>query len=74
MLFGMRVTFDLVMYGGYLTFAVLVFQTLVGKRVIRFKGRTHQKVHRWLAYMLLTLAAVHGFLALVIANQWRIGG
>ncbi len=74
MLFGMRVTLQHLISTGLLALAVLALQMLVGKRVIRFKGRTHQKVHRRLAYALTALAVAHGFLALVVAYQWTIGG
>ncbi|HET6498699.1 MAG TPA: hypothetical protein VFH17_06595 [Coriobacteriia bacterium] len=58
---------------GIVAFAGLVFQILVGKRTIRFKGRTHMKVHRRTGYVITVIAGVHGFLALVRVNQWVIG-
>ena len=51
---------------GIVTFVLLVFQVLVGMRVITFKGRTHMKVHMWGAFALLALSAVHGVYALVV--------
>ena len=51
---------------GLVTFVLIAFQVLVGQRVIRFKGRTHMKVHRWGAYVLLALGAAHGILAVAI--------
>ena len=51
---------------GLVTFALVVFQVLVGLRVIRFKGRTHMKVHTWGAYALLGLGAVHGAAAFMM--------
>jgi hypothetical protein len=74
MIFGYVVTPWLLVVLGVLAFGGLVFQILLGKRVIRFKGRTHMKVHRWLAYAITAFAAVHGLLALVRLNFWVIGG
>jgi hypothetical protein len=74
MIFGYVVTPSLLVVLGVLAFAGLVFQILLGKRIIRFKGRTHMKVHRRLAYAITGVAAVHGFLALVRLNFWVIGG
>ena len=48
---------------GLVAFLLLGFQILVGLRVITFKGRTHLKVHKWGAFTLLALAAVHGVVA-----------
>lgn len=73
MVFGYLITVELVVGIGIVTLVVLVFQALQGKRIIRFKGATHQKVHRWSAALLLTLAALHGLLALVRLNSWQIG-
>ena len=50
--------------GGILMFLLLVFQVLVGKRIIHFKGKLHTRIHTWAAYALLVLALFHGTLAL----------
>jgi len=47
--------------GGSTLALLLLFQILTGKRVIKFKGRTHMKVHRWTGYTLGALAVVHAF-------------
>jgi len=73
MIFGYVPSVTLLTVLGILAFAGLVFQVLLGKRVIRFKGRTHMKVHRWVAYAITAVAAFHGFLALIRANFWVIG-
>ncbi len=73
MVFGYVITSNLVVVVGIFTFLLLVFQVLEGKRVIRFKGRTHMKVHRGSGYLLVGIAAFHGFLALVRINAWAIG-
>lgn len=71
MLFGQTVTAQMLVPGGVLLLAMLAFQVLVGKRVIHFKGRTHMKVHRWSAYLMLVVAAGHGVLGLVLASGWQ---
>ncbi|MBE0417240.1 MAG: hypothetical protein IBX63_05705 [Coriobacteriia bacterium] len=73
MIFGYVPSSALLVALGLLALGGLVFQILVGKRVIRFKGRTHMKVHRWVAYAVTAIAALHGFLALVRVNVWVIG-
>ncbi len=50
---------------GILTLTTLVFQMLVGFRKIKFKGRTHLKVHKTVAWVMLGLALIHGFAAAV---------
>jgi len=74
MIFGFVVTPTPLVVLGVLALAGLVFQILLGKRVIRFKGRTHMMVHRRVAYAITGIAAIHGFLALVRLNFWVIGG
>jgi hypothetical protein len=49
---------------GVFLFLGLVFEVLLGLRKIKFKGALHQKVHRWTAYTLLVLAALHGIYAM----------
>jgi len=51
---------------------IVVFQMLVGLRVIHFKGRTHMKVHKWGAWALVAFATVHGSLALVYLLGWNV--
>jgi len=54
----------LVVVGGITMFVLLVFQTLLGLRVIKFKGALHAKVHRYAAFVLIALALAHGTYAL----------
>jgi hypothetical protein len=51
--------------GGIFLLLVIAAQMLVGYRKIRFKGRTHLKVHKGVAWALAVAALVHGLLALV---------
>jgi len=48
--------------GGIGLFVLVLFQILVGKRKIKFKGATHMKVHRIGGYLLLAGAIGHGVL------------
>lgn len=56
--------------GGALLLLLAVFQVLLGKRVIRFKGKLHMQVHRWTAYSMIALAVVHGLYATHIFLAW----
>lgn len=64
MLLGIRITSGLLIAGGVTVFTLIVFQILVGKRKIKFKGPLHMKVHRWIAWAMLTVAALHAIGAL----------
>ena len=71
-IFGQTITLDTVIPVGVVLFVLLIFQVLVGKRIIHFKGRTHLRVHRWTAFVLVFLATVHGLLGLVATYGWNI--
>lgn len=64
MLFGMEIPAYVLVVGGANLLLLLVLQVLVGKRKIKFKGATHMKVHRWLAYATVAFAVVHGIAGL----------
>lgn len=66
MLLGIRMTSGLVIAGGVTIFLLIVFQILVGKRKIKFKGPLHMKVHRWSAYAMVVVAALHAIAALAL--------
>lgn len=53
-----------VIVAGITLWLTIVFQTLVGLRVVRFKGALHFKIHRWIAYGLIAAGLIHGFFAL----------
>ncbi len=72
MILGYTLQWINITFGGLVVFALLAFQMLVGMRKIKFKGRTHMKVHRYGAWVLVVLAAGHGFLALTLLNGWKI--
>ena len=73
MIFGFVVTPLVLMAGGIVVFALIVFQLLVGLRKIHFKGKTHLVVHKRGAWVLLAIAAIHGILGIVFATGLRIG-
>lgn len=73
MLFGFTVTVEALIPGGVVLIALLAFQILVGKRVIRFKGRTHMRVHRWAAYTMGLVALGHGLMGLILGLHLTIG-
>jgi hypothetical protein len=42
---------------------LLVFETLLGMRVVKLKGALHHRVHRIIAYTLVFGGLLHGFAA-----------
>jgi hypothetical protein len=70
MLFGLTVVPGWVILIGLTLFALLVFEVLVGLRIVKF-GRKTNVYHRYIAYTILGIAVVHGFLALTLFG-WRI--
>jgi fumarate reductase subunit D len=71
-IFGYQLGLVHLMWGGIAVFLLLVFELLVGLRKIHFKGRTHMKIHKWSAWVLIGIAALHGVLAMIVFNNWRI--
>jgi hypothetical protein len=55
---------------GALIYGVLIFQFLVGRRIIHFAGKRHMQVHRATAWVLLVAAPLHGLLALHVFFAW----
>lgn len=64
MLFGIAIRGWMLMAGGLTGLALVVFQVLQGKRIIRFKGPLHLKVHKAVAAALLAVSIVHAIAAL----------
>lgn len=64
MLLGITIEPAMLIAGGVGLFVLIAFQILVGLRKIKFKGRTHLKVHKWAAYAILVMAVFHGIAAL----------
>lgn len=72
MILGFQLQLIHLILGGIVVFLVALFQVLTGMRVIKFKGRTHMKVHRNGGWVLLVFALGHGVGAIVYAYGWRI--
>lgn len=65
MLFGIHVQPYMLIAGGSFLGTLVVFQMLLGFRKIHFKGKTHLRVHKAVAWVMLAGALGHGTLALV---------
>lgn len=59
MILGLTITPGIMLAGGLTLLTLLVFQVLVGARVIKFKPTVHFKVHKWTAYAMLVIALGH---------------
>lgn len=66
MLLGIQVTAPMIIAGGLTLLTLLVFQVLLGLRKIAFKGKTHMRVHKGVAYVMLAGALVHGLFGLAL--------
>lgn len=64
MLLGIPIEPYMLIAGGSAVFALVVFQVLQGTRKIKFKGKLHLQVHKWVAVAILAASAVHGLVAL----------
>lgn len=71
MIFGIAVTPAWLLVLGLTLFALLVFQLLVGLRKIKF-GRRTWVYHRYIAYVILGIAIVHGFLGILFVYGFRV--
>jgi cytochrome b561 len=72
MILGLPVTGTVMLLGGATLFLLTLFQVLLGMRVIKL-GKRHRIVHRWTAYAIMALAAIHGLLGVVYVTGARIG-
>ena len=72
MILGIELTPAYIIAGGLLGGVLLILAVLVGLRIIKFKGRTHLRVHKTLAWALIAVSVVHGFAALTYFQGWRI--
>ena len=71
MIFGIPVTPIWLLVMGLALLAMLVFQILVGMRKIKF-GRKTFVYHRWVAFTILGIALVHGFLGMLFVYGWSV--
>lgn len=58
-------TVQVMLFGGLSLLIILAMQLLIGYRKIHFKGRTHLKVHKGVAWFMLAVAVVHALAGLV---------
>ena len=71
MIFGISVQPSWLLTLGILLLVLLVFQILVGMRKIKF-GRKTFVYHRWVAFTILGIAIVHGFLGVLFSYGFRV--
>lgn len=64
MIFGWAVTVEAMMIVGVILFAMVLFEVLLGLRVIKL-GRKQILVHKWTGLSILAVAAIHGVLGMV---------
>ena len=72
MILGMPVTGPMMLIGGAMLLTLTAFEVLLGMRVIKL-GKQHRIVHRWTAFAILGIAAVHGLLGVMFVTGLRIG-
>lgn len=53
-----------ILVAGILLFLTLVFEALLGTRVVALTGRLHWRVHRVIGFTLIGVGLLHGFAAL----------
>jgi len=58
--------------GGVTLWVAILCQMLIGKRVIRFKGRLHARVHAAVGWALILLATLHAVLAVSYLTGWPL--
>jgi len=71
MVFDFFIPVWVMLAGGLTVFAVIVFEVLVGLRIIKL-GRHWTKYHRWTAYSILAIAALHGGAGILFLTGWRL--
>lgn len=64
MLLGITIKPFMLVAGGGTLFVLMVFQILQGMRKIKFKGKLHLKVHKWMAFAILAGSVFHAAFAL----------
>jgi hypothetical protein len=72
MILGLPITGTMMLLGGVALFVLTLFEVLLGLRVIKL-GRKHRVVHRWTAFAILGVAAVHGLLGVLYVTGFKLG-
>ena len=71
MILGITVTPILMLIGGIALLTLIGFEMLVGLRKIKF-GRRTNLYHKYIAYTILGLGAVHGLLSVLFVTGWTL--
>ena len=71
MIFGIPVTPTVLLVLGLTLFTLIVFQVLVGLRKIKIGRRTFV-YHKYIAYVIVAVAMVHGFLGMLFVYGWQV--
>ena len=71
MVLGIAVTPEMLLVLGLTLFTLLLFQLLVGLRKIKF-GRKTWVYHRWVGYVIIGVAVVHGTLGIAFVYGLRL--
>ena len=72
MILGMPVTPMVMLIGGIIVLGLTLFEVLLGLRFIKL-GRQHRTVHRRVAFAIVAVAVVHGFLGVLLVTGARLG-
>ncbi len=72
-MFGFVPSIQTVASVGLVVFVLLVFQIMLGMRWIKLKGRTHWKVHKYVAWTIFAIACVHLALGLALSGFLGLG-
>jgi hypothetical protein len=62
----------MMLVSGTLLLLITLFQFLQGKRIIKFKGALHRKIHARVAGVLVVVAALHGLAGAALVLGWGI--
>jgi len=73
MIFGLTVSLPMLVIGGFVMLALLLFQMASGMRWIKLPPKRRLKIHKTAGMVLLAFAVVHGVMGLVLASGLAIG-
>jgi hypothetical protein len=71
MIFGLAITPAWMITGGVTLLVLTVLEVLIGLRKIKF-GRKTFVYHRYIAFAILGIAAVHGLSGVLLLMGWRV--
>lgn len=73
MIFGFTVSLTMLAAGGFVMFALLLFQMASGMRWIKLPPKRRLKIHKTAGTVLVVLAVLHGTMGLILATGVTIG-